>query len=101
MDVGRVVGQVVATAKQHGFQGRTLLVITPVGLGNSDWDDSDRLTYVAADYVGAGLGEVVLVSRGSAARVEDSTVTVPTDAAVVAIIDSIVVENKTTYRKSG
>jgi microcompartment protein CcmK/EutM len=101
MDVGRVVGQVVATVKQAGFQGRSLLVIVPVGLADTDRDDSASSTYVAADYVGAGLGEVVLISRGSAARVEDSTTTIPTDAAVVAIIDSIVVENETTYRKSG
>ena len=101
MDVGRVVGQVVATVKQAGFQGRTLLVVVPVGLGDVDSDGPDRSTYVATDYVGAGLGEVVLISRGGAARVEDSTVAVPTDAAVVAIIDSIVVENETTYRKSG
>jgi microcompartment protein CcmK/EutM len=101
MDVGRVAGQVVATVKQTGFQGRTLLVIVPVVLGDVDREGPDEHTYVATDYVGAGLGEVVLVSRGSAARVEDSTLAVPTDAAVVAIIDSIVVENKTAYRKSG
>jgi microcompartment protein CcmK/EutM len=101
MDVGRVAGQVVATVKQTGFQGRTLLVIVPVDLGDVDREGPDESTYIAADYVGAGLGEVVLISRGSAARVEDSTLAVPTDAAVVAIIDSIVVKNKTAYRKSG
>jgi microcompartment protein CcmK/EutM len=101
MDVGRVAGQVVATVKQLGFQGRTLLVIVPIDPEDFDREGPDKLAYIATDYVGAGLGEVVLVSRGSAARVEDSTSTVPTDAAVVAIIDSIVVENKTAYRKSG
>ena len=100
MDIGRVIGQVVATVKQPGFQGRTLLMIVPVGLGGEDEGPGDSI-YVAADYVGAGLGEVVLVAKGSAARVDDATLAVPTDAAVVAIIDTITVENKTTYRKSG
>jgi microcompartment protein CcmK/EutM len=101
MDVGRVVGQVVATAKQTGLQGRTLLLIVPVDLGDVDGDSAQDLTYVAADYIGAGLGEVVLVSRGSAARVDATTVAVPTDAAVVAIIDTIVIEKETVFRKSG
>jgi microcompartment protein CcmK/EutM len=101
MDVGRVVGQVVATVKQAGLQGRTLLLIVPVDLGDVDGGGPEDLTYVAADYVGAGLGEVVLVSRGSAARVDDVTVAVPTDAAIVAIIDTIVIDNKTVFRKSG
>jgi microcompartment protein CcmK/EutM len=101
MDVGRVVGQVVATIKQTGLQSRTLLLIVPVDCGDLDGDSAQDLIYVAADYVGAGLGEVVLVSRGSAARVDDATGAVPTDAAVVAIIDTIVIEKETVFRKSG
>jgi microcompartment protein CcmK/EutM len=99
MDIGRVVGQVVATVKQPGLQGRTLLLIVPVDLADVEKNGPER--YVAADYVGAGLGEVVLVSRGSAARVDDSASAVPTDAAAVAIIDTVVVDNKTVFRKSG
>ena len=101
MEIGRVAGQVVATVKQAGLQGRTLLLIAPLDLADVDGDGDGASTYVAADYVGAGLGEVVLVSRGSAARVDDATTGVPTDAAAVAIVDSIVVSNKTVFRKSG
>jgi microcompartment protein CcmK/EutM len=101
MDVGRVAGQVVATVKQAGLQGRTMLLIAPVDVDHMGREGPAGSTYVAADYIGAGLGEVVLVSRGGAARVEDTTGDVPTDAAVVAIVDSIVVENKTVFRKSG
>ena len=101
MEIGRVAGQVVATVKQAGLQGRTLLLIVPVDLADVDGDGLGEVTYVAADYVGAGLGEVVLVTRGSAARVDDATTGVPADAAAVAIIDSIVVSNKTVFRKSG
>ncbi len=101
MDIGRVVGQVVATVKQAGLQGRTLLLIVPVDLTDVDRNGPETLTYVATDYVGAGLGEVVLVSRGSAARVDDDTSAVPTDAAAVAIVDTVVVDNQTVFRKSG
>ena len=101
MEIGRVVGQVVATVKQAGLQGRTLLLIVPLDLADVDGDGDGRATYVAADYVGAGLGEVVLLTRGSAARVDDATTGVPTDAAAVAIVDSIVVDSKTVFRKSG
>jgi microcompartment protein CcmK/EutM len=101
VEIGRVVGQVVATVKQAGLQGRTLLLIVPLDLADVDGDGDGQATYVAADYVGAGIGEVVLVSRGSAARVDDATTAVPTDAAAVAIVDSVVVNNKTVFRKSG
>jgi ethanolamine utilization protein EutN len=99
MDIGRVVGQVVATVKQPGLQGRTLLLIVPIDLSDTDRNGGEG--YVAADYVGAGLGEVVLVSRGSAARVDGGATEVPTDAAAVAIVDTVVVDNKTVFRKSG
>jgi microcompartment protein CcmK/EutM len=101
MEIGRVVGQVVATVKQAGLKGRTLLLITPVDLADAERNGPESLTYVVADYVGAGLGEVVLVSRGSAARVDDAASAVPTDAAAVAIVDTVVVDNKTVFRKSG
>jgi ethanolamine utilization protein EutN len=101
MDIGRVVGQVVSTVKQAGLQGRTLLLITPVDLADADRNGPEDLTYIAVDCVGAGLGEVVLVSRGSAARVDGATGAVPTDAAAVAIVDTVVVDNKTVFRKSG
>jgi microcompartment protein CcmK/EutM len=111
VEIGRVAGQVVATVKQAGLQGRTLILIVPLDLARVDGpqvnghgidaDGPDAATYVAADYVGAGIGEVVLVSRGSAARVDDATTGVPTDAAAVAIVDSVIVNNKTVFRKSG
>jgi microcompartment protein CcmK/EutM len=101
VEIGRVVGQVVATVKQAGLQGRTLLLIVPLDLADVDGDGRPDGTYAAADYVGAGVGEVVLVSRGSAARVDDATTGVPTDAAAVAIVDSVVVHNQTVFRKSG
>lgn len=107
MQIARVVGLVVSTAKQSGLHGRTLLLLQPVG--DSDELDPargvpDRLstnTFVATDHVGAGVGEVVLVTTGSAARSESGTEQVPTDAAVVAIVDTVVIDNKTIFSTNG
>jgi len=100
MEIGRVVGQVVATVKQAGLHGRTLLMVNPVDAEDPGRDDRGRAPFVAADYIGAGLGELVLVARGSAARVEGDTAGVPTDAAVVGIVDSVTISNQTVFRKS-
>ncbi len=100
MEIGRVVGQVVATVKQPGLHGRTLLMVVPVDMHDATRDGPDGAAYVAADYIGAGLGEVVLVARGSAARVEGDSVSVPTDAAVVGIVDSVTIRTQTVFRKS-
>jgi carbon dioxide concentrating mechanism protein CcmL len=55
---------------------------------------------VAADTVGAGIDEWVLVSRGSAARqVGDNSHTRPIDALVVGIIDTVNVDNQLLYSK--
>lgn len=54
---------------------------------------------VAADPVGAGVGEWVLVTRGSAARIESHSQNCPLDAMVVAIIDTVNVQDRSLYRK--
>ena len=105
MELARVVGQVVATVKQPGLQSMKLLLLVPVSAQDDTGDDAAgagwRRQFVAVDYTGAGQGEVVLVARGSAARVDCPATQVPTDAAVVAIVDSVVLHNKTTFSKSG
>lgn len=106
MELARVVGQVVATVKQPGLQSMKLLLLVPVSAQDDAGDDDEagagwRRQFVAVDYTGAGQGEVVLVARGSAARVDGPATQVPTDAAVVAIVDSVVLHNKTTFSKSG
>jgi ethanolamine utilization protein EutN len=55
--------------------------------------------FAAADTVGAGEHEIVLVARGSAARSMARTKDAPTDAAIVGILDSLAVGGETTYRK--
>jgi len=85
MLICRVVGSVVATAKDAGFAGSTLLLVQPVDTKGG----SHGAPFVANDTVGAGVGETVLVATGAAARSTDQTRAAPTDAAVVGIVDRV------------
>ncbi|NMO03775.1 EutN/CcmL family microcompartment protein [Gordonia sp. TBRC 11910] len=97
MRVARVVGQVVSTAKPASIAGRTILLVHDL-----DPAAPERVVgtpYAVVDLVGAGRGEVVLVAAGSAARVDEELASAPVDAAVIGIIDSLIVENEVTYDK--
>lgn len=74
MVLGKVTGSVWATRKCEALTGQTFLEITYSGG-----------VVIAADLVGAGLGDPVLVTLGSGARAGNSQL--PVDAAVVAILD--------------
>ncbi|WP_434581977.1 EutN/CcmL family microcompartment protein [Carbonactinospora thermoautotrophica] len=89
----------MSTIKQDGLHGLKLLLVEPVDPLSGEGGPSSR-QFVAVDLAGAGQGEVVVVTRGSGARIPPHAGHVPTDAAVVAIVDSVVVDNETTFRKS-
>ncbi|PVZ10852.1 EutN/CcmL family microcompartment protein [Actinomycetospora cinnamomea] len=84
MLLGRVVGQVVATVRSPGFDNVSLLLVQDTT--EEGWVGP---TCVAVDLIGAGEGDVVLVTTGSAARVAAGSDS-PTDRAVVAIADSVI-----------
>ena len=75
MKIGKVVGSVWATRKAQCLQGQTFLVVK-----------ADGEEIVAADQVGAGPGDRVLLVTGTAAG--RFCMDAPVDAAVVAIVDS-------------
>ncbi|MFV0362025.1 MAG: EutN/CcmL family microcompartment protein [Suipraeoptans sp.] len=82
MLVGKVVGSVVSTRKCESLVGNKFMIIDVLEhMGKSH----DRL--IAIDKIGAGIGEVVLVATGSAARVGTGMEGAPVDAAIVGIID--------------
>ena len=64
MHVGTVVGNVWSTRKDESLTGLRFLVIQPFAADGSTTAE----TYVAADPIGAGIGERVLVVHGRAAR---------------------------------
>ena len=82
MIIGKVTGSVVSTRKNERLIGSKFMVVEPLpGMG-----DGHRI--VAVDNVGAGIGELVLVATGSAARIGCDMAQAPVDAAIVGIIDS-------------
>jgi len=96
MELGRVEGAVVATAKVEKLKGYKLLLVNL--LGPDATPTSNFL--VAVDTVGAGRGEVVIVVRGSSARQSKSLQSVPTDASIVAIVDSVELGGKIVFDKA-
>jgi microcompartment protein CcmK/EutM len=99
MEIGRVVGTVVSTIKSSGLNSYKLLIVTPLITDQELTAAKGRDDYVAIDLVGSGEGEVVLVTRGSAARISDAT-DVPTDAAIIAVVDTIQVGTRNAYSKA-
>ena len=84
MIIGKVTGSVVATRKNEKLIGSKCLIIEPVRTMQNG-EEGDR--FVAVDVIGAGIGDIVMVARGSAARLACDRQDAPCDAAVVGIID--------------
>lgn len=88
MKIGKVTGSVWATKKDETLNGQKLLVLK---LLESSEREKEGLI-VASDIIGAGVGDLVLVSFGSVARYAVGSVNAPIDAAVIGIVDSIEVD---------
>lgn len=88
MIIGKVVGNVWATRKDEALNGLKLLVVKPLDYSS----EKDLPTLVASDTIGAGIGETVLVVKGSSARMALGKKDVPIDAIIVGIIDVVDVE---------
>lgn len=99
MRLAQVVGNVVATVKARGLESHKLLLVRHVGPAADAKAGGDGEPYAAVDLTGAGDGDVVLVAQGGAARIHHGTGTVPTDAAIVAIVDSVLVGSRVTFEK--
>ncbi len=82
MLIGKVVGSVVSTRKNEKLIGSKFMIVEAL----ADTNEIKRI--VAVDNVGAGIGEMVLVATGSAARIGCDHENAPIDAAIVGIIDS-------------
>lgn len=101
MFVAKVTGSLVATQKVDSLVGRKLLVVEPYRLDaetRAGLKTTGR-TLVAVDTVGAGEGEYVLITQGSSARLSPETGSLPIDALVVGIIDTVHVGQLCVYAK--
>jgi carbon dioxide concentrating mechanism protein CcmL len=95
MQIAKVRGTVVSTLKDPSLRGTKLLMLQLV-------DEEGNLLpkyEVAVDSVGAGLDEWVLYSLGSASRQIQGNEQRPVDAAVIAIIDTVRIEDRLVYSK--
>ena len=79
-----VIGNVWATRKDSRIDAVKLLVVRPL-----DYLDKNAVMtpVIAADWIGAGVGERVIVATGSAARRAAGDPSIPVDASVIGIID--------------
>lgn len=85
MQICKVVGHIWSTKKEASLEGLKLMVVR-------ERDAPGGLPFVAADLVGAGEGEEVLVVSGSTARYAVRNNNAPIDAAIVGIIDTCEIE---------
>lgn len=81
MIICKVIGNVWATKKEPSLDGFKLMVVRE--------QSSSSYSMVAVDIVGAGIGEQVLVVKGSTARRAAGEDSLPVDAAIVGIIDTL------------
>lgn len=96
MLLAKVVGTVVATRKEQSLDGLKFLLLRTI---DAEGEPSGP-SVVAADAVGAGVGEVVMYASGSSARQTVMTDKRPVDAVVMAIVDQWEVGGETKYKKN-
>ncbi len=88
MFIGRVVGSLWSTRKTENTTGLKFLIIQPYNLNKKPNTD----TVIAADILGAGEGEMVMVAYGRAARLAVGNENASIEAAVTGIIDEYEIE---------
>ena len=95
MLIARVVGTTVATIKDEKLVGSKLLICREADVGGKAIGNP----YVAVDTLDAGVGDLVLTAHGSSGRQTSLTKDRPVDAVIMAIVETLDVESKITYRK--
>lgn len=96
MLLGKIIGTVVATKKEPELEGLRMMLVRELDPALS----ASGKIVVAVDSVGAGVGEVILFASGSSARQTTATNNRPVDHVIMAVVDTVVVGDKTLYDKS-
>lgn len=97
MQLARVTGTVWATQKTPSLEGLRLQILKTLGPDLKETGGS----VIAADSVGAGMGDLVLYATGSSARQTKQTENRPVDAVIMAVVDAFDIEGKIVFQKSG
>ena len=95
MELARIVGTIVATRKESRLKGFKILLLQTA----REDGRAEGPALVALDSVGAGVGELVLVVRGSSARLACDLENYPVDAVILGIVDQITVKGNVTFSK--
>jgi microcompartment protein CcmK/EutM len=95
MNLGKVVGTLVATRKEATMDGLKFLLVKHVDTEGKE----TGAQVVAVDAIGVGPGELVLVATGSSARQTVATQNRPCDAVIMAIVDTWEIGGVEKYRK--
>ncbi|MGL4730288.1 MAG: EutN/CcmL family microcompartment protein [Clostridium sp.] len=88
MIIGQVTGNLWATRKDENLNGFKFLVVRKLDFKGEVTND----VMVAVDSVGAGIGDQVLIAKGSSARYVFNKKNAPIDSTIVGIIDSLELE---------
>ena len=97
MEIARVKGTVVATRKDAKLNGYKMLILS---LADVFGNEKGGAPIVALDSVDAGIGDLVLVVRGSSARQAQNMSNTPVDAMIIGIIDQIELSGESTYNNA-
>lgn len=89
MYLGKVIGTVVATRKDENLIGSKLMITQPLTMEQKPIGDP----IITVDTVGAGIGELVIYVKGTAARIAARKMDSPIDSAIVGIVDDITIDN--------
>ncbi|ETD79837.1 EutN/CcmL family microcompartment protein [Rhodobacter capsulatus] len=91
MYLAKVIGRVVATTKDQSLSGAKLLIVIRLDARLN----AEGETQIAVDTVGAGDGETVIVTTGSAGRLAGMLGQSVVDASIVGIVDTVECHDRT------
>lgn len=89
MRIAVVIGNIWATRKEPKLSGLKLLIVQPIDVRTGA---NDKAPLVAADIIGAGVGERVIIVGGSSARGAAGDMATPVDATIVGIVDDLEID---------
>ncbi len=101
MFVAKVTGSLIATHKVDAMKGYKLLVVEPYRVDSAERKSlvTTGRTFVAVDMLGAGVGDLVLLTQGSSARMTPETKNMPIDAVIIGIVDQVHVDQASVYSR--
>jgi ethanolamine utilization protein EutN len=102
MLIAKVTGALVATQKVDSMVGHKMLLVEPFRVEPHSRGSlvTTGRQLVAVDTVGAGLGEMVLITQGSSARLTPETKNLPVDTVIIGIIDTVHLGQTCVYEKN-